>query len=652
MRYRRQLFGVTTWVAAGAVALGSAMAAPPPIPSAYPAAAPPGRVGRVARLAGAVSFHTADADHWDPAAINYPVTSGDAFWTEPQAHADIGIAGSRIAMDGSTEFDVTTLDDQTLAAVEPQGGVYLHLANVPGGVTSVQTPRGTVQLAGDGRYEIVAGATGQPTTVTVLEGTAEIAGAGLSLQVGPQQTATITGTDSFQGSVGPLVQDAFLAETLAQERPVVQRPATLAPPVVQGMTGANELDQYGTWQPTPDYGSVWVPPVASAYIPYRDGSWSYVTPWGWTWVDAAPWGFAPFHYGRWVHVEDRWCWAPGMPEQFGGAYPQPVYAPALVSFVDLGGALAVGAVGVGVGFAAGGFAGGGFPGGGYGSRNVGWVPLGPGEPYFPPYNHNADYIRRVNVTNIRNVNQVITNLTINNRTVVQNPVNRSAATVVPVAAMVQSRPIAAAAQPLSLQQLGQLQPQPGVPVRPTLSTPGITPGVAQALRLAPMVPGQPGARSTPGPGFARAAPPLLALPAAAKAGGIPASPARPSLLNPLEPARPSSLNLSLGRPVPPPINVPTGAVRPSLAPPIQRPASAAATPREARPLPQVVARPLRAAVPPPPRPPVAAYRPANLAQPRAALPRPAVAPQPRFAPPPRSAAPPAPAASARVTTVR
>ena len=188
MGYRRQLFGVTAWVAAGVVALGPAMAVPPPIPSAYPVAAPPGRVGRVARLAGAVSFHTADADHWDPAAINYPVTSGDAFWTEPQARADIGIAGSRIAMDGSTEFDVTTLDDRTLAAVEPQGGVYLHLANVPsGGVTSIQTPRGMVQLAGDGRYEVVAGATNQPTTVTVLEGAAEIAGIGLSLQVGPQQ---------------------------------------------------------------------------------------------------------------------------------------------------------------------------------------------------------------------------------------------------------------------------------------------------------------------------------------------------------------------------------------------------------------------------------------------------------------------------------
>ncbi len=623
MGCQRQLFGVTAWVAAGAVAMTSAMATPPPIPSAYPAATPPGRVGRVARLAGAVSFHAADADHWDPAAVNYPVTSGDAFWTEPQAHADIGIAGSRIAMDSSTEFDVTTLDDHVLAAIEPQGGVYLHLANMPGGdAVSIQTPRGTVQIAGDGRYEVIAGDINQPTTVTVLEGAAEVTGADLSLQVGPQQTATITGADSFQGSVGPLAQDAFLAETLAEERPAVRRPAVLVPPMVQGMTGSNELEQYGTWQPTPDYGSVWVPPVESGYIPYRDGRWSYVTPWGWTWVDAAPWGFAPFHYGRWVHVEDRWCWAPGMPEQLGGPYSQPVFAPALVSFVDLGGALAVGA---GVGFAAGGFAG-----GGYGSRHVGWVPLGPGEPYFPSYNHNAAYIRRVNETNIRNVNQVITNTTINNRTVVQKLVNRSAATVVPVAAMVHSNPIAAAAQPISFQQLAQLQPQPGVPVRPTLATPGITPAVAQMLRLPAVASVQPNpgaARRAPGPGFARTLPPPPALRPAGVVGRPVAEPPRagaPALFSPF-----------IDRP------------QDRLAPPGLRPAGEPVRPPAIPVLrPQVAAPPSREMLQAP-RPEAPPLRPATVAQPRyAPLPRAVFMPQPHFAPPPQRLAPPPPRTAA------
>ncbi len=628
MGYRQLL----CWVATGAVALtsfGSAMAAPPPIPSAYPAATPPGRVGRVARLSGAVSFHTADADHWDPATLNYPVTSGDAFWTESHARADIGIAGSRVAMDGSTEFEVTTLDDHAFAAVEPQGGVYLHLANIPSGdVASIQTPRGTVQIAGDGRYEVVAGDTDRPTTVTVLEGAAEVTGVDLSLQVGPQQTAVITGIDSFQGIVGPLAPDAFLTETLAEERPALRRPAALVPPVVQGMTGSADLDQYGTWQPTPNYGSVWVPPVASGYIPYRDGRWSYVAPWGWTWIDAAPWGFAPFHYGRWVYVEDRWCWAPAMPEQLGAAYPEPVYAPALVSFVDLGAAAAVGAA---VGFAS----------GEYASRNVGWVPLGPGEPYYPPYNRDPAYVRRVNLANIRNVNQVITSTTINNRTVMQDFLNRSAATVVPVAAMVQSRPIAASVQPVPFQQLAQLRPQPGAPVRPTSATPGITPGVAQALRLAPMAPGQPGpgiARPASGPEFARPAPRALGFPAAAVAGRPSAEPLRPGIPNPLEPARPTSVNLPPGRPLP---ALPLGeTARLPPAQSIQRPLVVTPSPRQAFQPPPLVTPPFRPAALPP-RLMAPPPRPAVMAQPRYAPPaRPAFAPQPRFAPPPRPVAPP------------
>jgi len=643
MGYRRQLFGVTAWGVAGAVALTSAVAAPPPIPSAYPTTTPPGRVGRLARLTGAVSFHTADADHWDPAALNYPVTSGDAFWTEPRAHADIGFAASRIAMDSSTEFDVTTLDDHTLAAAEPQGGVYLHLVNVPGGdATSIQTPRGSVQFTGDGRYEVVAGGTDHPTTVTVLEGAAEITGVNLSLQVGPQQTATITGTDSFQGFVGPLARDAFLTAMLAEERPAPRRSVALVPPVVQRMTGADDLDQYGAWQATPQYGSVWVPQVQSGYVPYRNGRWSYVAPWGWTWIDAAPWGFAPFHYGRWVQLDSRWCWAPAVAEQPVEAYPEPVYAPALVSFVDLGAAAAVGAA---IGYAA----------GAYASRNVGWVPLGPGEPYYPPYNRDPAYVRRVNVTNIRNVNQVITNTTVNNitnnQTVVQNFVNRSAATVVPVAAMVQSRPVAAAVQPISFEQLSQLRPQPGAPVRPTLATPGITPSVAQALRLPAAAPGQSGpavARPAPGPEFARpalrpeAATRPLALRPADVTGRSAAEPPHVAAPNQPEPLHPAGASPPPNRPAPPAPLPAIEAVRPPPTPLPQQPHVAAPPPREAFQPPQPIAPPPRPAAPPP-RPAAPPPRPAVEAPPHYAPPppRPEAAPQPHFAsPPPRPAAPP------------
>ncbi len=287
-----------------ALAVGTAApawAAPPPI--APVSVVPPGRVGRLAQLAGTVSFHTADADQWSPATLNYPISSGNAFWTEPGARADLQVASNGIAMAPSTEFDVITLDDHALAASEPQGEAYMHLRSVPAGDSyAVQTPRGLVQIAAVGRYEIVAGDADHPTLVTVRgrrrpgTGQRRLA-AGRSAADRYDQRL-----DTLQGSVGPIAQDAFLTGDLAREQPAPRATAPV-PAVVQQMTGCEDIDQQGSWQQTPQYGAVWYPPVDAGWVPYRHGRWSYVAPWGWTWVDEAAWGFAPFHYGRWAQVK-------------------------------------------------------------------------------------------------------------------------------------------------------------------------------------------------------------------------------------------------------------------------------------------------------------------------------------------------------------
>jgi hypothetical protein len=666
MSYRQRSRQVTAWVTISAFALTAVpgRAAPPPIPSATPQATPPGRVGRLAKLSGTVSFHTADQDHWEAASLNYPVTSGNSFWTEPQARAAIEVAASRVVMDASTELDIGVLDDRSLTAAEPQGEAYLDVANIPdGGSITIQTPRGVVQVTAAGRYGIAAGDTERPTAVTVLAGSATVTGPGVSLQVGPGQTAQITGADTFQGTVGPLAQDAFVTAILAEEHPVPLRQAAPIPPVVQRMTGSGDLNQYGTWQSNPKYGSVWYPQVDNGYVPYRNGRWSYVAPWGWTWVDQAPWGFAPFHYGRWVQVDDRWGWAPadagygapavpgyGAPIDPGYAAPlpaEPVYAPALVSFVDVGAAAAVGAA---VGFAVGAFA----------SQNVGWVPLGPGEPYFPPYNQNQNYVRNVNVTNVRNVNQVINKTTINNnRTVVNNYMNRNAATVVPASTLVRSTPVNAAVQAVPAQQLAQLRSQASAPVRPTAATPGVTPAVASRLHLAAAEPGQVApVRSLPGPAIAR---PLLA-PGPARpegAAGLTLRPAAPGLPSGGQPSAEAN-GSAAPKPMIAPPNVPNrpfaGQPRPPAAPaspkieavrrappdhpnaPALQPAAAPQPPvRRARP---DVPRPAplqrqSVASPPHPAPPPRPARP----QPPQPQPRPAPRSQPRPVPQPHAAAP-------------
>ena len=465
----------------------------------------PSRVGRLAQVSGTVSFHTQDDTQWNPATLNYPVTQGDAFWTEPNAQAVLEVSASRIAMAPGTELDVATLTDRTFQATLPQGELYLRVRTAaPDETFAVQTPRGVVTLSAPGRYDVVSGDTQAPTTVTVIEGSAQVLGPGVALNAGPDQMATITGVDAFQGEVGPAQRDAFLTAMLNSERPP-QPPAAAPPAAVAAMPGGEDLAQYGSWTESPDYGQVWYPQVAPGWVPYREGRWAYVAPWGWTWVDNEPWGFAPFHYGRWAEIGGRWGWVPGgVPV----GVPAPVYAPALVTFLGVG---AVVGVGIGAALAAG---------------RIGWCPLGPREPFHPWYRASDRYFRQVNVSHVTNFTTINRNVTFNNF------VNRRAATIVPTAAMTGSRPVASSFQRVDPAQLAQARPVIGQqPLRPAPTTFGVTPAAARQLNLPPAAGQHPVA---PGPGF-RATPAVVSPGAAA---GITAHPGVPGLHNPAQPPMP------------------------------------------------------------------------------------------------------------------
>ena len=159
MRRNPRLFRLSASAAVAAL-LGNAL--PPLIPAARaqpPQQAqippvrnggdPPERVGRVAELSGQVSWRTGGDTQWTAASLNYPVSSGYGFWTEPAATTGIEVSACRVVLAGGTEFDVTALDATGVQAVTEQGETYLHLRDLAvDEVWSVQTPRGLVRLTG------------------------------------------------------------------------------------------------------------------------------------------------------------------------------------------------------------------------------------------------------------------------------------------------------------------------------------------------------------------------------------------------------------------------------------------------------------------------------------------------------------------------
>ncbi len=72
----------------------------------------------------------------------------------------------------------------------------------------------------------------------------------------------------------------------------------------------DELDGYGSWRRTDDFGMVWQPLVVVGWQPYNHGHWIW-TSYGWMWVSYEPFGWATYHYGYWWYDGALgWMWIP------------------------------------------------------------------------------------------------------------------------------------------------------------------------------------------------------------------------------------------------------------------------------------------------------------------------------------------------------
>ena len=442
-----------------------------------PAQDPPARVGRIAYLAGPVSFAPAGVADWAQAPLNRPLVAGDRLWTDAAGRDEVQFGSALARMDAGTLLTVLAADERTTQLQVSQGRIDLRVrALAPGETVEVDTPNLAFVARQPGDYRLTVAPDGGTTDVTVLRGAADAYGDGTALALNPGQGYRFGGQDlNGYTPFAPPPPDDFdrwaLGRDARYERAVAHRY------VPQGVVGAEDLDDYGTWRDVPDYGTVWVPDRAPRnWAPYHTGHWSWIDPWGWTWIDDQPYGYAVSHYGRWIRTPDTWAWVPA-PVQ-----ARPVYAPALVAFV--GTALAIGS---------------------WNGPGVGWFPLAPHEPYRPPYHASPTYITNVNVTNtvIRQTN-IVNNINVTNI----NYRNR----MVPGAMVAMPAPQFAQAAPTA--RAGLLLP-PGVArAAPVLARPDARPlpqsrfgsGPASRLPPAPALQRVALARALPAAAFAHAAP--------------------------------------------------------------------------------------------------------------------------------------------------
>jgi hypothetical protein len=359
---------------------------------------PPTRVARLSHTDGNVSFSPAGTDDWVGAVVNRPMTTGDKLWSDNGARAELHIGSASLRVGGTTGFSFLNLTDNVAQIQLTEGTLRVRVKRLDQEDTfEIDTPNLALSVLRPGIYRITVSESGDTTVVSVLGGEGEVTGGGQAYSVHANQTATFTGTDQLDADVQDFGgYDDF--DHWCSDRDRREDRSSSARYVSPDVIGYEDLDDYGGWRPTPEYGTVWFPhTTVVGWAPYRYGHWVYIAPWGYTWVEDEPWGFAPFHYGRWVTVGGVWGWVPAPAPVVGVVYVRPVYAPALVAWV--GGPH----FGIGVGV------------------NVGWFPLGPREVYVPSYPVSRTYVNNVNITNTRVETTVVNNYY--NNVVVNKQVN-------------------------------------------------------------------------------------------------------------------------------------------------------------------------------------------------------------------------------------
>jgi hypothetical protein len=218
--------------------------------SSWPAFAeeqPPARVGRVSFVAGQLGFHAKGETQWSPAAVNYPVATGGAFWTDPRSRAEIRIGAQTIALAYHTEIGITRLDQQVMQIAVPQGRIELHLRQLgDGNSVEVDIPRGGVWLLQPGVYDIAAGTPESPARIMVFEGSARFVGGTLDMPIKAGEAAVISGTETLTVAMEKAAPDAFVEWCRSRD----YHEEKLAAPyyVSRRMTGYEALDEYGAWR--------------------------------------------------------------------------------------------------------------------------------------------------------------------------------------------------------------------------------------------------------------------------------------------------------------------------------------------------------------------------------------------------------------------
>jgi hypothetical protein len=319
---------------------------------------PQSNVARVSLVHGNVSMQRGDSSEWSAVAQNTPLVAGDQIATADRSRAEVQLDFANVLrLAGNSQAKIADLGKSHIQLQVALGYASYSVFKNNEADIEIDTPNVSMRPTRPGVYRVQVNSDSE-TNVIVRAGEAELTTPQGSTTVKEGQVISIRGTDNPEYKVesAPPGDDW---DRWNGDRDRAIENASSWQNTNRYYTGASDLDNNGRWINVPGYGQVWQPNNQGPdWAPYQDGRWVWEPGWGWTWVSYEPWGWAPYHYGRWFYWNTGWVWWPGP------VYPyyRPLWAPAYVSFFGFGGGF-----GFGAGF------------------GVGWLPIGPFDPFFPWY---------------------------------------------------------------------------------------------------------------------------------------------------------------------------------------------------------------------------------------------------------------------------
>lgn len=311
------------------------------------------RVARVKVLTGEASILRKDANDWEKIVLNLPLVEGDEIVLDKNARMEIQLdSWNFIRLDENSRIKMTTLNEDGVAVSLLTGQMSVKVGKFEGDgkFFEIDAPGTTIAVQKEGLFNINAteAVNGRVALSVTDGGEARVYSdtSGFTIRSGRTATLFLVGSRKGEWDIAEFrnSRDGFSTWVASRDELIARKMkgAHFDKYYDTDFYGADDLNDYGTWVDTSDYGTVWRPHrtttrVYADWSPYRYGHWRWIPPYGWTWVNDEPWGWVTYHHGRWVYISGYWHWAP---------YPHPSYRwtrswwrPAFVSFYYYGGSV-------------------------------------------------------------------------------------------------------------------------------------------------------------------------------------------------------------------------------------------------------------------------------------------------------------------------